>query len=99
MPLPLDPERYIQRLAPLGAILIVVGVAISRIWSLPLTLVGVLLLVASCWSRQDGLLLFGPFVGQELRAVTRRSRVHLWRTIVAVIGGAAFCAAASMRQF
>ena len=56
----------------LGPVLIVFGVAFSRVWSIPFLAVGLGLLVASCWSRRDGLLLFGPFVGQELRTTIRR---------------------------
>lgn len=97
-PMP-DPERYARHFAPLGAALLVLSVAVSRLWILPAVVVGVILLVAACWSRADGFLLFGPFVSQEARAVVRRSRVHVWRTVVVFLAAVAFTGAASVRQF
>jgi ABC-type Na+ efflux pump permease subunit len=94
-----DPERFARHFAPAGAALIVFAVAASQWWVLPAAGLGVLLLVASCWSREDGFLLFGPFVSQEARAVVRRSRVHVWRTVVVSFAAAAFTGAAAVRQF
>jgi ABC-type Na+ efflux pump permease subunit len=94
-----DPESVIQRLAPMGAGLIVVGVAFSSLWSIPVIVAGLILLGASCWSRRDGFLLFGPFIGQELRTTIRRTRVHLWRTVLVLLAGIAFVGAASVRSF
>jgi ABC-type Na+ efflux pump permease subunit len=94
-----DPDHWLRRMAPLGAGLIVIGVAFSRIWSIPLIVAGLVLLLASCWSRCDGLLLFGPFVLQELRATIRQSRVHLWRTCLVLISGVAFVGVASVRTY
>ncbi|MFO0936250.1 MAG: ABC transporter permease subunit [Gemmataceae bacterium] len=95
---PFDFERFSQRLAPLGAILVVVGVLICRWVSIPLIGCGLILLLLSCWSQRDGFLLFGPFVTMELKFAARRTYVHLFRFLLVLASGIAFCIAAHTRN-
>jgi ABC-type transport system involved in multi-copper enzyme maturation permease subunit len=82
-----DPERHARWLAPAGAALVVAGVAVPHAWGLAFFALGILSLLAACYSKDDGLLLFGPFVRRELLRTVRQTRVLLWRTlIVAVVG-------------
>jgi ABC-type transport system involved in multi-copper enzyme maturation permease subunit len=84
-----DPERHARWLAPAGAVLVVTGIAIPHAWGFTLLAVGALLLLAACYSKDDGLLLFGPFVRRELLRAVRQTRVLLWRTVLVVIVGVA----------
>lgn len=83
-----DPERYAPKLAPAGAVLAVVGGCFGGWGGLLLAIVGLLLLVAACFSRHDGLLIFGPLVRFELIRAARTRRLALWRVIYAL--GASF---------
>lgn len=80
----LDPERHARRLAPAGAVLCVLAAAIGHWAAAPLAIVGLVLLLVSCLSRDDGLLVLGPFVGAELaRASRRRLPPAFWRAVYA----------------
>src|SRR5689334_12366119 len=57
----LDPERYAGRLAPVGAVLAVAGGCVGGWVGLGLAAVGFALLLLACFSRDDGLLILGPF--------------------------------------
>jgi ABC-type Na+ efflux pump permease subunit len=80
----LDPERYADRLAPAGAALCVLAAVIGHWAALPLALVGLVLLLVSCLSRDEGLIVLGPFVRAELvRATRRRFGPAFWRVLYA----------------
>lgn len=81
-----EPERYARALAPAGAACLVAAVALGTAAGLPLAGVGVGLLALACYSRADGLLLFGPFVRAELTRLSRKHAVHRSRTIVFLLG-------------
>src|SRR5258706_8071047 len=66
-----DPERHARRLAPAGAALAVVGGCLGGWVGLLVAALGVLLLLLACVSRDDGLLILGPFVRAELVRSTR----------------------------
>jgi ABC-type transport system involved in multi-copper enzyme maturation permease subunit len=84
-----DPERHAGWLAPVGAGLVVLGVAVPHLWALVFSAVGFVLLLVACYSAADGLLLFGPFVRRELLRAVRQTRVLLWRTVIVVVVGLA----------
>jgi ABC-type Na+ efflux pump permease subunit len=94
-----DPERHIARLAPLGAALVVVGIALNRVWSYPFAVVGALLLFLSCRSAEDGFLVVGPFVKQEMISLVRRSWFYAWRALALTLGVAAMLTAAGVRLY
>ncbi len=77
-----DPERYAGRLAPLGAILFVLGIALGEWYGGLLALLGTIALIFACRSR-DGFLLLGPFVRSELIRAARTRRLALWRFVYA----------------
>jgi ABC-type Na+ efflux pump permease subunit len=83
-----DPERHAHRLAPAGALLAVTGGCFGGVAGFLLVAVGVALLLASCYSRQDGLLLLGPLTYAELTRAARRRRVWVFRTGYALAAGA-----------
>ncbi len=83
-----DPERHAHRLAPAGALLAVTGGCFGGVPGLLVAAVGVGLLLASCYSRQDGLLLLGPLTHAELTRAARRRRPWLWRSLYALAAGA-----------
>jgi ABC-type transport system involved in multi-copper enzyme maturation permease subunit len=79
-----DPERYARRLAPAGAVLCIVGAALANGVGVVLALVALTLLLVSCLSRDDGLLVFGPFARYELRRMAHHRRPPaLWRALYA----------------
>src|SRR5262245_38270754 len=84
-----DPERHALWLAPTGAVLVVAGIAIPRTWGLIPLGIGFALLLLSCYSVHDGLLLFGPTVRREMLRAVRQTRILLWRTIVVTVVGLA----------
>jgi len=78
-----DPERYARYLVPSGLALAVLGLSIGGpIMWVCLTL-AFALLILSAYSREDGLLLIGPFVRHDLTMFARRYRLALWRSIYA----------------
>jgi hypothetical protein len=80
----LDPEQHARRLAPAGVVFVLVGVGVGGGVGAAATLLGVALLLASCVSREHGLLVFGPFVRWELvRAARARRPPALWRALYA----------------
>ena len=79
-----DPERNAAKLALAGAALTVVGGCFGGWGGLLLAVLGLLLLIAACFSRNDGLLIFGPLVRFELVRAARTRRLALWRVIYAV---------------
>ena len=83
-----DPERHAHRLAPAGALLAVTGGCFGGLPGLLVAAVGVGLLLAACYSRQDGLLLLGPLTHAELTRAARRRRPWLWRAVYALAAGA-----------
>jgi hypothetical protein len=95
-----DPERYAPRLVPAGAVLAVVGGCAGGWLGLLLAGVGLLLLLTACVSRDDGLLLLGPFVRSELVRASRTRRLALWRTLYAAgtAGMATLCFLPALRQ-
>jgi len=78
-----DPERWAWLIAPIGAILLALSFTVSPL----LAVVGVGLLALSCVTAERELLLFGPFLRQELTRMSRKQRVHLWRPLVAAAMG------------
>ena len=56
-----DPERFAGRFAPAGAVALVTGIALGDWYGGAIALVGGMLLIFACRSR-EGFLLFGPFV-------------------------------------
>jgi ABC-type Na+ efflux pump permease subunit len=78
-----DPERWSPAAVPAAAGLLAAGVAVGGTPGVALAAAGGLLLVACCVSRRDGFLLAGPFPWWELVRHSRRTRVHLWRSLVA----------------
>ncbi len=83
-----DPERHAHRLAPAGALLAVFGGCVGGVPGLVMAVVGVGLLLASCYSRRDGLLILGPLTHAELLRAARRRRPWLWRAGYALLAGA-----------
>jgi len=83
-----DPERHAHRLAPAGALLTVTGGCLGGVPGLLVAAVGVALLLASCYSARDGLLLLGPLTHAELLRAARRQRPWLWRAVYALAAGA-----------
>jgi len=77
-----DPERFAGRLAPLGAVLFVLGIALGNWYGALIALLGTIALIFACRSR-EGFLLLGPFVRSELIRATRTRRLALWRFIYA----------------
>jgi hypothetical protein len=76
----LDPERYAHRLAPAGAALCLLAAALGNWYGLFPAALGLSLLLVACLSRDDGLLVLGPFARAELvRAACRRRPPALWR--------------------
>lgn len=94
-----DPERHLSRLAPLGATIIVIGVAVGRWWSLLIAGFGLLVLLLSCRTERDGFLLVGPFVRQEMTSLVRRTRFYRWRGLALIMAVIGFLGAASVRFF
>lgn len=82
-----DPERHARRLAPVGAVLAVTGGCLGGWGGLLAAALGVVLLLLACFSRNDGLLVLGPFVRAELVRAARGRRPWLWRSIYAVAAG------------
>jgi ABC-type transport system involved in multi-copper enzyme maturation permease subunit len=95
-----DPERYAHRLAPAGAVLAVAGGCAGGWLGFLIAGVGLLLLLTACVSRDDGLLLLGPFVRAELVRAGRTRRLALWRALyaAATAGMAALCFLPALRQ-
>jgi ABC-type transport system involved in multi-copper enzyme maturation permease subunit len=80
----LDPERHARRLAPAGAALCLLAAALGSWYGLFPAVLGLSLLLVSCLSRDDGLLVLGPFVRYELvRASRRRFPPALFRAAYA----------------
>jgi ABC-type Na+ efflux pump permease subunit len=80
----LDPERYARRLAPAGAALCLLAAALGNWYGLLPAALGLTLLLVSCLSRDEGLLVLGPFARTELyRAARRRRPPALWRAAYA----------------
>src|SRR5205823_11231253 len=76
----LDPERYARRLAPVGAALCLLGAALGNAYGLLPAALGLTLLLVGCLSRDEGLLVLGPFARAELvRAARRKWPPALWR--------------------
>lgn len=82
-----DPERHARRLAPVGAVLAVGGGCFGGWVGLLVAALGVLLLLLASFSRDDGLLILGPFVRAELVRAARGKRPWLWRSIYALAAG------------
>ena len=82
-----DPERHARRLAPAGALLAVSGGCVGGVGGLLAALLGVGLLVLSCYSRRDGLLILGPLTHAELLRAARRRRPWMWRAVYALLAG------------
>ena len=83
-----DPERHAHRLVPAGALLAVFGGCVGGVPGLLAAIVGLGLLVLSCYSRRDGLLILGPLTHAELLRAARRRRPWLWRAVYALAAGA-----------
>lgn len=83
-----DGERFARWLAPLGTVAVVAGIALFNPAGMLLIAIGSLLLALACWSRRDGLLLFGPFPRTEMLATIRRQRMHLWWTLAVAAAAA-----------
>jgi ABC-type Na+ efflux pump permease subunit len=80
----LDPERYAHRLAPAGAVLCLLAAVLGNWYGLFPAALGLSLLLVACLSRDDGLLVLGPFARTELvRAACRRKPPALWRAAYA----------------
>lgn len=79
-----DPERSAAKFALAGAVCTVLGGGIGGWGGLLLAIVGILLLIAACYSRPDGVLIFGPLVRFELVRAARTRRLALWRVIYAL---------------
>jgi ABC-type Na+ efflux pump permease subunit len=78
------PEAHARRLAPAGAALCLAGSALANALGVALALAGLALLLASCLSRDDGLLILGPFSRYELRRLAHHRRPPaFWRAVYA----------------
>ena len=82
-----DPEGHARRLAPAGAVLVVLGSCAGGWPGAALALLGVGLLLACCYSARDGFLLLGPLTTAELTRVARLRRPWLWRSVYALAAG------------
>jgi ABC-type Na+ efflux pump permease subunit len=78
-----DPERYSAFTATVG----VLALALAPIVSGWFILIAVPALLLACLSDTRQLYLFGPYLRTELRTHSRQTRVHIWRTLIAVIVG------------
>jgi hypothetical protein len=80
MPPRFDPERFTPHFATLGV------VALSVAFHYPIALLpAIASLLLACLADSRKLYLFGPFLGLELRAMTRRVRLHLWWPLLALL--------------
>lgn len=77
-----DIERYTPAAGVLGVL--VLAAAFYHWWLLP---VAAGLFAVACLADTRELYLFGPFLGHELRRMTRRVRNHLWRPLIALATG------------
>ncbi|HUR53832.1 MAG TPA: hypothetical protein VMZ71_06855 [Gemmataceae bacterium] len=83
-----DPERHARRLAPAGAVLCLAGAALANAFGVVLALLGLALLLVSCLSRDDGLLVLGPFARYELHRMAHHRRPPaFWRALYAAAVG------------
>jgi len=80
-----DPERYAPRFCILALGFLLAGIWIDGPVGVLSLFTALALLLLACYSRDDGLLLFGPFVRYELVAIARRTRLILWRSLYALI--------------
>jgi hypothetical protein len=75
-----DPERHTPTFAVLGV------VALATAFHHPVALLpAIAFLLLACLADTRRLYLFGPFLGLELRAMTRRIRLHLWWPLLALL--------------
>lgn len=97
-----DPESYVNKIAPLGAAILIVGVALGHWLIAPsaiISLIGLSFLFLACWSKQDGFLLLGPFLQQEKQVLLRKSWFYFWRCLILIIGSSIFLGAAWVRCY
>lgn len=84
-PRPFDPERHAGWTAGLGTALVVVGLMSVSTAGAVAAGAGAALLLAACFARGMGVLLFGPVFGMEVRQALRKQRTHLWRALYTLI--------------
>jgi hypothetical protein len=78
-----DPERHTPTFAALGV------VALATAFHFPIAFVPAIAFFAlACLADTRKLHLFGPFLRFELRAITRRVRLHLWWPLLALLAAA-----------
>ncbi|MBL8864394.1 MAG: hypothetical protein KF873_17375 [Gemmataceae bacterium] len=78
-----DPERYTPVFAALGV------VALAAAFHYPICILpAIAFLLLACLADTRKLYLFGPFLRLELRAMTRRVRLHLWWPLLALLAAA-----------
>ena len=83
-----DPESYARPLSIAGTLAVVAGLYSGTDAGWLAVAVGVGLLLAACYSRRDGFLLFGPFARADAVRAARSRRTHLVRAGIALVAGA-----------
>ncbi len=78
-----DPERHTPVVAALGVVALAAGFHVP--WLFP---VAIAFFALACLADTRKLYLFGPFLALELRAMTRRVRLHLWWPLLALLAAA-----------
>jgi ABC-type transport system involved in multi-copper enzyme maturation permease subunit len=79
-----DPESQAPLFCGLATVAIVFGLFLGHWYGWLAVVLGVGLLLLSCYSREDGFLLFGPFPKYDALANVRGRRTHLIRAGVAL---------------
>jgi len=83
-----DPERRARTLSIAGTLCVVGGLYSGADAGWAVALAGVALLLAACYSRRDGFLLFGPFARADAVRSARSRRTHLVRAGIVLAAGA-----------
>ncbi|MGL6075926.1 MAG: ABC transporter permease [Fimbriiglobus sp.] len=78
-----DPEAHAPQYSTVGTVAIVLGLFVGDWHGWFMVLLGAGFLLLSCYSREDGFLLFGPFPKYDALANVRGRRTHLIRAGVA----------------
>ena len=83
-----DPEQHARPLSIAGTLCVVGGLYSGADIGWAVALAGVALLLAACYSRRDGFLLFGPFARADAVRSARSRRTHLVRAGIVLAAGA-----------